>query len=164
MSLFGSKEKKQTSKAVRSTVVRTQNVAKELQAIAKSYEVRVDTLDFNIFDVHTYTRINDGSKETEWESIKNEDLYELDHETTLLNPNFQIKQTYEIEIFSISVEAPKTCPNLKIAVGANASKCKVYLSIQEGSSVSKNTTLEDDLLGIINKKKIITARKSGDDY
>jgi len=154
MSLFGSKEKKQTSKVVRRTVVRTQNVAKELQAIAKSYEVRVDTLDFNILDVQTYIRINNGSNETEWESIKNKDLYELDDETALLNPHFQIKQTYEIEIFSISVETPKPCPNLKIAVGANASKCKVYLSIQEGSSVSKNTTLEDDLLSIINKKKI----------
>ncbi|CAI6149982.1 MAG: hypothetical protein SPLUMA2_SPLUMAMAG2_01662 [uncultured Sulfurimonas sp.] len=94
MALFGSKEKKQISKAVRSTVVRTQNVAKELQAIAKSYEVRVDTLDFNILEVQTYIRINDGTKETEWESVNNDDLYELDNETRLLNPHFQIKQTY----------------------------------------------------------------------
>ncbi|SFV67884.1 FIG00469647: hypothetical protein [hydrothermal vent metagenome] len=154
MALFGSKEKKQTSKAVRPTVVRTQNVAKELQAIAKNYEVRVDTLDFNILDIETYTRINDGTKETEWESVQNQDLYELDDETALLNPHFQIKQTYEIEIFSPSVETPKPCPKLKIAVGANASKCKVYLSILEGSSVAKSATLEDDLLSIINKKKI----------
>ncbi|MDF1876655.1 DUF342 domain-containing protein [Sulfurimonas sp. SAG-AH-194-L11] len=154
MTLFGSKEKKQLSKSIRPTVVRTQNVAKELQAIAKSYDIKVDTLDFNILDVQTYTRMNDGSKETEWESLANEDLYELDDETALLNPHFQIKQTYEIEIFSPSKETPKPCPHLKTAVGANASKCKVYLSILEGSFLEKSPTLEEDLLNIINKKKI----------
>lgn len=154
MALFGSKEKKQTTKSIRPTVVRTQNVAKELQAIAKSYEVRIDSLDFNILEVQTYTRMNDGSKETEWEIVRNEDLYEIDDNTALLNPHFQIKQTYEIEIFSISSETPNPCPNMKLAVGANASKCKVYLSILEGSYVKKSSTLEEDLLNIINKKKI----------
>lgn len=154
MALFGSKEKKQTTKSIRPTVVRTQNVAKEIQAIAKSYEVRIDTLDFNILEVQTYTRMNDGSKETEWEIVRNEDLYEIDDNTALLNPHFQIKQTYEIEIFSISSETPNPCPNMKLAVGANASKCKVYLSILEGSYVKKSSTLEDDLINIINKKKI----------
>lgn len=158
MGLFGSKEKKQTSKAVRRTIARTQNVMKELQDIAKSYKVRVDTLDFNILDIQTLTRINDGSKETEWNSIKKENLYELNDKATLLNPHFQIKQTYEIEIFPISVETPNPYPNFKIAVGVNRSTCKVYLSIEEGSSVTENTTLrttlENDLLDIINKKKI----------
>ncbi len=154
MALFGSKEKKQTTKSIRPTVVRTQNVAKELQAIAKSYEVRIDTLDFNILEVQTYTHMNDGSKETEWEIVRNEDLYEIDDNTALLNPHFQIKQTYEIEIFSISSETPNPCPNMKLAVGANASKCKVYLSILDGSYVKKSATLEEDLLNIINKKKI----------
>ena len=52
MALFGSSKKTvTTSNKVRPTVVRTQNVAKELQRIAKSYETSVDTLDFNIFDV-----------------------------------------------------------------------------------------------------------------
>jgi len=83
MALFGSKEKKQISKAVRPTVVRTQNVVKELQAIAKSYEVRVDTLDFNILEVQRYTRINDGTKETEWESINTDmDVGEISFKTT----------------------------------------------------------------------------------
>ncbi|MDQ7067895.1 MAG: FapA family protein [Sulfurimonas sp.] len=154
MALFGSKEKKQTSKSIRPTVVRTQNVAKELQILSKSYEVSLETLDFNILDTQTYIRINDGTKETEWGRIKNEDLYELDDESALLNPHFQIKQTYEIEIFSISGETPTPCPNLKVAVGANATKCKVYLSILKGSFVSKSSTLGDDLLNTINKKKI----------
>jgi len=154
MALFGSSEKKSSSKTVRPTVVRTQNVAKELMAIAKSYEVRIDSLDFNILDVSTYTRMNDGTKETEWEHVEEDSLYELDDESALLNPYFQIKQTYEIEIFSPSKETRQPCPNLKVAVGANASKCKVYFSISEGSVIEYNASLEEDLKNIINKRKI----------
>lgn len=154
MALFGSKETKQLSQTVRPTVVRTQNIAKELMAIAKSYEVRIDTLDFNILDISTYTRMNDGTKETEWEHVAEESLYELDDESALLNPYFQIKQTYEIEIFSPSKETRTPCPNLKVAVGANASKCKVYFSIAEGSKLEYTPTLEEDLENLINKRKI----------
>jgi len=154
MALFGSKETKQSSKTVRPTVVRTQNVAKELMSIAKSYEVRIDTLDFNILDISTYTRMNDGTKETEWEQVASDSLYELDDESALLNPYFQMKQTYEIEIFSHSKETHIPCPNLKVAVGANASKCKVYFSISEGSIIEYSPTLEEDLRNLINKRKI----------
>jgi len=154
MALFGSKEKKQVSKKVRPTVVRTQNVAKELMSIAKSYETRIDTLDFNILEISTYTRMNDGTKETEWEQVQDESLYELDDESALLNPYFQIKQTYEIEVFSPSKETRVPCPNLKVAVGANASKCKVYFSIAEGSKLEYTSTLEDDLKDLIKKRKI----------
>ncbi|MDF1879439.1 DUF342 domain-containing protein [Sulfurimonas sp. SAG-AH-194-C20] len=122
--------------------------------MAKSYEVRIDTLDFNILETQTYIRINDAKKETEWENINNKALYELDEDTSLLNPYFQIKQTYEIEIYSLSPETPKLCPNLKIAVGANASKCKVYLSIVEGSFITKSDALEEDLLNLVNKRKV----------
>ena len=155
MALFGSSEKKKSSvKSVRPTVVRTQNVAKEMLSLAQSYEVKVETLDFNILEVQTYTRMNDGTKESEWEAIDENDLYELDDETALLNPHFQIKQTYEIEIFSPSTESRIPCPNLKLAVGANASKCKVYLSVGAGSKIAYRTSLEDDLTKLINKRKV----------
>jgi len=155
MALFGSKEtKKSASKTIRPTVVRTQNVAKEIQSVAKSYEVNSAQLDFNLLDITTYTRMNDGSKETEWERVEDKELYELDDETALLNPNFQIKQTYEIEIFSQGHDTRSVCPDLKIAVGANASKCKVYLSIAAGSQIKYNADLEDDFKVLIDKKKV----------
>lgn len=152
MALFGSKEKSSSIKTVRPTVVRTQNVAKELFNIAKSYDVKPEMLDFNILDVQTYIR--EAEKDTEWESISNEELYELDDQKQLLNPNFQIKQTYEIEVFSKSKEQSLMCKDMKMAVGANASKCKVYLSISAGSSISYDPALETGLLLEINKRKI----------
>jgi len=153
MALFGSsKKEKPALKKVRPTVVRTQNVAKELLGLAKSYDIKADSLDFNILEIQTYTRMNDGTKETEWEEIPHDDLYELDDEKQLLNPNFQIKQMYEIEIFSKKDEDPYK--NFKVAVGANATKCKVYLSIASGSEVEYNSRFDKGLLLLIQKRKM----------
>jgi len=155
MALFGSNKSKNTAvTSVRPTVVRTQNVAKELQSIAQSYSIKVEQLDFNILDVQTYTRKNSENKESEWTLIPEGELYELDDEDTFLNPFFQIKQTYEIEIFSPSKDTHSPCPELNIAVGANASKCKVYLSIAAGSKISYFPMLESSLKTTINKRKI----------
>ena len=154
MALFGSSQKTvTTSNKVRPTVVRTQNVAKELQKIAKSYETSVDKLDFNIFDVQTYTRMFDGSKETEWELVGEDELYELDEESALLNPFFQMKQMYEVEIFSKSSQH-EIYKDLKLAVGANATKCKVYLSILANSQVKYSSSFEDEFRMMIKKRKI----------
>ncbi len=155
MALFGSKEKKpSSSKSVRPTVVRTQNVAKEIQNIAKSYEVPAEKLDFNILEVQTYTRMNDENREAEWELVEESALYELDDQTALLNPFFQIKQTYEIEIFSLGVGMPQACPDLRLAIGANATKCKVYISVGAGSKIRYKVGIDDELTTLINKKKI----------
>ena len=154
MALFGSSKKETPSlKKVRPTVVRTQNVAKELLGLAKSYEIKADSLDFNILEIQTYTRMNDGTKDTEWEEISHDDLYELDGDTKLLNPHFQIKQMYEVEIFSKKTEGD-LYENFKLAVGANATKCKVYLSIGAGSEVEYNPKFENNLALLIQKRKL----------
>ncbi|WP_321778469.1 flagellar assembly protein A [Sulfurimonas sp.] len=153
MALFGSdKNSKKSSKKIRPTVVRTQNVAKELVELAKSYEINVNKIDFNILEVQTYTRKNDGAKEVDWEEMSSEDLTELEDKGSFLDKDFQIKQMYEIEIFS-KVEND-TYADLSLAIGANATKCKVYLSIKEGSSVSYSPRLQRELLILINKSKV----------
>ena len=154
MAFFGSSQSdKKVARKVKPTVTRTQNVAKELISVAKSYEMKVDLLDFNVLDVQTFTRMNDDKKETEWVEVTHDELYELDDQTALLNPFFQIKQTYEIEIFSKSSE-DDLYKDFKLAVGANATKCKVYLSIGAGSKVTYNSRFEQELLMLINKRKI----------
>jgi len=155
MALFGSSKKKETFKKVRPTVIRTQNIAKDLFNIAKSYEMEPELLDFNLLDVQTYTRVvTETSKETEWKEITTDASKVLDDEDSLLNPNFQIKQTYEIEVFSKQKSNDDPYKNLKLAVGANATKCKVYLSISQGSKIQYVPRFEQDLLEMINKRKI----------
>ena len=154
MALFGSKKKTSAMKRVRPTVVRTQHVSQELFKIAKSYEMDTDLLDFNLLDVQTYTRIFDGSTGTEWEEIATGESRTFHDKSLLLNPDFQIKQTYEIEVFSKHAAKDNPYNNFKLAVGANATKCKVYLSIAQGSSVKYKPHFEQDLFNIINCKKV----------
>ena len=155
MALFGSNKKTPAIKKVRPTIIRAQNVAKEIFKIAKSYEMDPELLDFHLLDVQTYTRvITEEVKETEWEEIAVEEAQAFNDEALLLNPNFQIKQTYEIEVFS--KKPPKDDPysSFKTAVGANATKCKVYLSIAQGSRIDYNSRFEQDFIEMINRKKI----------
>ncbi len=153
MALFGSNEKvtKKSSK-IRPTVIRTQNVAKELMAIAKSYEVNANNIDFNILEIQTFTRMNDGEKEAEWVETNSDDLESIEDEGSILDKNFQIKQMYEIEIFSKTQD--ELFADFNLVVGANATKCKVYLSIKEGSKISYSSRLEKELLVLINKSKV----------
>lgn len=154
MALFGSSKKEKPALVkVRPTVIRTQNVAKELVALANSYETKVENIDFNILEIQTYTRMNDGTKETDWNEVFDDEIYELDDNSALLNPQFQIKQMYEIEFFSKD-DSKNKYKDFHLAVGANASKCKVYLSIKEGSKIAYNKNLEEDLYILINKRKV----------
>jgi len=136
---------------IRPIVVRVQSVAKELVSLAKSYDTKVETIDFNILETQTYTRVNDGKKEAEWEEISPLEISELDDETALLNPFFEIKQMHEIEFFSKNANNPYS--KFNIAVGANATKCKIYLSIKSGSKVTYSERFEQDLFALINKAK-----------
>ncbi len=154
MALFGTqKETVAKTSRVRTTVVRTKNVVSELQKVAKSYEVSVESLDFNILEVQTFTRMNEENKEGEWELLPADELYQLDEESALLNPFFQIKQMYEVEIFSKNVEEDPY-RDFKLAIGANASKCKIYLSIMANSHVKYNRHFEQEFEIMVQKKKL----------
>jgi len=155
MAFFGSSKSTSTntSKKIRTTVLKTRNIAKELVSLAESNGVSIDTLDFNLLDVQTFTGLDDGKKEVEWEEMPNEELYELDDASALLNKNFHIKQVYEIEVFTKD-EDSNNFKDFHIAVGANATKCKVYLSIKAGSSLKYFSDFEQELSIFINNKKL----------
>ena len=153
MALFGkSKPKSSSLKRFRPIVVRTQNVAKELSTIARSHEMKPEELDFTILDTQNYTKMAQEKSEAEWEDVSSNAFYKLDETAEILNPLFQMKQEYEIEVFGKSKQ--DQYHDLNLAVGANATKCKVYLSIKAGSKVSYTPTLEEDLLMLINKSKV----------
>ena len=159
MALFGSSKSETTKtsvKKVRPVVVRTQNVASEIFKVAKSYEIKAEELDFNLFDVQTYTRVmlDDHSANVDWSEISPDQLHHLDKETQLLNPNFQIKQVYEVEIFLKQIDPANPCNDFKTAVGANATKSKVYLSVLAGSRLSSYPEFSHDFAQMLNKKKV----------
>ena len=153
MALFSS-GKKHTPivKKVRPTVVKTENVAKELASIAKEYGIKQENLDFNILDVRSYTRFLRNGNDGEWEEVDNENLNRID-DSMLLDPNFQIKQVYEVEIFSRQ-RSKNPLDEFKIAIGANATKCKVYMQIKEGSILRYFAGFKEELRSYIDKHKV----------
>lgn len=153
MALFGSSTKtEKVPKNIRPTVVKTQNIAKELMEVAKKNGVSTNSLDFDILEVQTYTRVNNEKIESDWEETSKSELHQLDDATAILNPKFQIKQVYEIEIYS--KDDNNVFKNFHAAVGANATKCKVYLSIKAGSEAITNPRFEEDFSNYIKKSKI----------
>jgi uncharacterized protein (DUF342 family) len=154
MGFFGSSSsEKSTIKKIRTTVVKTSNVAKELVSLAESNGVDVNSLDFNILDMQTFTKKDDAKGEADWEEISNEDLYKLDDASQLMNGKFHLKQVYEVEIFSRNPQEDKF-DKFKIAIGANTTKSKVYLSIREGSVLEYFKGFEQELTMLINNKKV----------
>ena len=155
MGFFGSSKSTKTNSAkkIRTTVLKTRNVAKELLSLAETNGVSVETLDFNLLDVQTFTGLGDGKKDIEWEETPNDELYELDDATALLNKKFHIKQIYEIEVFTKD-EKTNNFKDFHIAVGANATRCKVYLSIKAGATLEYFTDFEQELPILINNKKL----------
>ncbi len=155
MAFFGSNKSKKTNsvKKIRTTVLKTRNVAKELLSLAQTNGVSIESIDFNLLDVQTFTGLSDGKKDIEWEETQSDELYELDDTTALLNKNFHIKQIYEIEVFTKD-EKTNNFKDFHIAVGANATRCKVYLSIKAGATLEYFTDFEQELPILINNKKL----------
>ena len=152
MSFFGSSKKSAPSfKKIRPTVIKTENVAIEMLNIAKANDVSASSLDLEILEVETFIK-TDKETEGEWEEISIEELHKLDIATVLLNKKFQIKQVYEVEIFS--KDDNNIFKDFHAAIGANASKCKIYLSIKAGSEIVMSPKFEEDFLKFINKSKI----------
>lgn len=154
MSLFGSNDKSTSApQKIRPTVIRTQNVAKDIIDLARSNHVDPSSLDFNLLDVETYTRVSKESQEVDWEEVDEDKLHEIDDATAILNPHFEIKQMYEIEVFTKDTKGD-IFQDFDAAIGANATKCKVYLSIKSGSKLSVTEKFEEQFLRYINKSKI----------
>lgn len=157
MGLFGFNTKEEEAapsfKKVRPVALQTENVAKELLRVSDSYGIKVNNLDFTLLEVQTFVRTNSSKGEADYEEVGYEYFDDLDLEKTFLNPNFQIKQVYEVEIFSKD-ETHDPFKDFHLAVGANATKCKVYLTIKEGSKISYRPGLERDLETLIDKAKV----------
>jgi hypothetical protein len=148
------KKKKNTPESgavqtIRPVVVRTENVAKELMNVAASNKVASAVLDFNILDVQTMKRTAENA---EWEELASDEVAKLADNAAILDGNLQIRQLYEVEIFTKA--DPDPLDSLEIKIGANSTLCKVYMTIKPGSNVTYFQGFEEGLKRAINKKKL----------
>ncbi|MFA6187810.1 MAG: flagellar assembly protein A [Sulfuricurvum sp.] len=134
-------------------IVRTSNIAKELMQAASNHKVSVHSLDFRLLEVQTLSLLMGENKSdpSEWTELSVSDINEISDEL-YLNPKFELKQVYEVEIFSITKIAKLDHVDLSIA--GNASLCKIYLTIKAGSELVCNSSFEEDFFELIKKKKL----------
>lgn len=134
-------------------IVRTSNIAKELMQAASNHKVSVHSLDFRIIEVQTLSLLMGETKsETdEWAKLSDDDIAAISSDL-YLNPKFELKQTYEVEIFSI--EKTSKLDHIDLSIAGNASLCKIFLTIKPGSELVYYPDFEEDFFELIKKKKL----------
>ncbi|MDD2267407.1 flagellar assembly protein A [Sulfuricurvum sp.] len=144
-------EHEESAVHIKPIIVRTSNVAKELLQAALNFKVSVHTLDFNLLETQTFSKkVADGPAE-DWVELSYHELKEL-KEDFFLNPNIELKQVHEIEIFSIL--EPTLLDKIDMSIGGNPSLCKIYLTIKAGSTATYYDQFQEDFIRLVNKKKL----------
>lgn len=144
-------EKEAITTQIRPIIVRTSNVAKELLQAAANFKVSVHALDFNLLTVQTFSRTIVNGPSDDWVELSSDEARDL-KEDLLLNPKFELKQIYEIEIFLIT--KPSLLDTIDISIGGNTTLCKIYLTIKAGSVAVYYDQFQQDFLQLVNKKKL----------
>jgi len=80
-------------------IVNTDNVAQTLHDTALKYKISSSTLDIRLLSFKTFIKMS--PKEEEWTEVEDGEWEKLNKPEILLSPDFQIKQSYEIEIFQL---------------------------------------------------------------
>lgn len=136
---------------IKPVVIRTSNVAKELMQTAANAKVSVHSLDFNLLDVQTFSKIAQEGSQDDWIELSSEEIAVLGNEE-FSNPKFELKQVYEIEIFTAT--EPSALDAIHMSIAGNATLCKIYLTIKAGSTLSYYDGFQKDFLQLVNKKKL----------
>lgn len=136
-----------------SFIVRTNNIAKELIQVASNHRVPVHSLDFRIIEVETLSLlIGEVKSEADvWAELSAADIDEISNEL-YLNPRFELKQMYEVEIFSINQISK--LDHIELSIAGNPSLCKIFLTIKPGSEFAYYPAFEEDFFELIKKKKL----------
>jgi hypothetical protein len=137
-------------------LVRTTNVAKELIAISKESGIAVADLDIRLIKDEIYTKLDDPDKKEEnndFKELSSEDKGELESRENLINPNYFIKQIYDVEIFPKEEEE---FPKLDLNISANKSLTSVYAIIKAGSIIEKSDKILESLTDYFIKRKLRT--------
>lgn len=152
MGLFTKEEEGDTpAQQMKPIIVRTGNIAKELLQAASNYKLPVSSLDFNLLDTQTFSRMTTDGGQAEWTELTNDEINDISGDL-FLNPKFELKQVHEIEIFLI--DQNEKLHEMDISIGGNSTLCKIYLTVKAGSIAHYSETFEADLVALVNKKKL----------
>lgn len=141
----------ETETRISPMIVRTSNVAKELLQFSINYKVPVHSLDFHLIGIETFNKVIVEGGVEDWIELSDEEIRNL-KEADFLNPKLELKQVYEIEIFSLAEK--HILDSIDMSIGGNTSLCKIYLTIKSGSVAHYYPKFQDDFIHAIKKKML----------
>ena len=127
-------------------VLWSEDVDKDLEKIALSYNLSIKELDFRILSYKTLYKQGNVPKYQEVSPIEEKKFFSLE---TLTNPNIDIKQKINIEVFK---KEKKKLP-LKMGIGGNKSLTKIILKVPPQNNINFTDSLFNDLMEHIDKRK-----------
>ncbi len=130
--------------------VTTENVPQTLQGIANKYHLSMSMLDVRLLHLQTFIKLDKSDKE--WRAITEDEWEEFKHPETLLNPNFQVKQSYDLEI--TKAEPEEWMKGLKIYLGTNKERSHIICTVKAGSIIVKTEALATKLEALIENKML----------
>ena len=143
-------KRKEGSQEFTPVVVTTEDVPSTLQEIALKYKISSHALDIRIIGVKTFIKMD--AKEPEWIEVEGDDWDKFNKPEILLNPNFLIKQTYEIEIIRHKEE--NWMSDLMLHIAANGKKNRIVCTLKSGSIVRYSEDLVGKIKNLIHKKMV----------
>lgn len=145
---FLKKEKKKSSKEVNLPfVTRTENVNKTLTEFANKNNIPLSSLDFELLSYSTYIKIGTA----DFIEADEETIHLIHKEEFLLNPENEIKQSYEIKIKRYELLDDFELIG-DMVVNKNFTEAKFIIGNQ--SLLLYNEKLEERIIDELNKKKL----------
>ncbi len=128
------------------TSISSTNISKDLEELARKYNILAKDLDFTILSYKTFYKKQDAPR---YEELKEIDKESFLIEKNILNPELVIMQKYNIEVFK-----KEGLPFLlKFKLGANRSFTKVVATFVKSDNFNYQDMLEEDILVEIDKRK-----------
>ena len=131
-------------------VVTTSDVPKTLQEIALKYKINSQSLDIRIINYKTLIKMD--TKENEWIEVEKNEWEKFNKPEILLNPNFEVKQEYEIEVLKYRDEA--WMRDIFLHIASNKEKNRIVCTFKSGSIIKNVEDLNAKLKSLIHKKMV----------
>ncbi len=127
--------------------IESSNVPNDLAQLAKTHNMSVKELDFQVLSYKTYYKKVDKPRFRELQEIDREKFFAKEN---ILNPDLEIMQKIKLEVFK---KSNSKFP-IKIIIGANRELTKVMATIKQQKKVQYIEGLVEEIMANIDQKKV----------
>ncbi len=154
--LFNSKKETDSKEEVASEVVNvafpkttltTQNLPKDLAALAAKHKVSVKSLDFKILSYKTFCKLSYGDIFKEVTELNREEILTREN---FVNPDMALYQELKVEVFQ--KESNDVFP-LDIVIGANKAMTSIKAKVKAREAIAYEEGLEAEIFAELDRKK-----------